>query len=180
MPNDRARSAAEEFNRFAVRAAAPSRCDPTLAFETPMLGRALALWQEKAVGREIPSRRDMGARALKAFLPHVTIVDVVGEGAARRYRFRLLGTAVADLFGNLTGKFVDEAIVSPFRERWSAIMSATLDAGAPLRFFGRVEYNNRDYLSLELLLAPLSDESAEAILLVGSARASDPHVFNPL
>jgi hypothetical protein len=175
-----ARSAAEAFNRFAETSAAPSRCDPTLAFETPELAHALVLWQEKVGAHGMPSRHDLGARALKAFLPNVVIVDAVGDRPARRHRFRLQGTALTELLGDHTGKFFDEAVVSPFRERWSAMMDATLDGGAPLRFFGRLEFDAQDYLSMELLLAPLSDEGAKAVLLVGYARSSAPEVFRSL
>ena len=170
-------SAAEAFNRFAETTAAPSRCDPALAFETPELARALALWQEKAGAHGLPSRHELGARALKAFLPNVVIVDAVGDRPTRRYRFRLEGTALVELLGDHTGKFFDEAVASPFRERWSAMMDATLDGGAPLRFFGSIEYDAQDYLSLELLLTPLSDEGVEAVLLVAYARSSALEVF---
>ena len=180
MPTDRALAAAEEFNRFAERTDAPSRCDPTLAFETPALTNALALWQEKAVGREIPSRRDFSAHALKAYLPTVAIVEAVDEGDARRYRFRLMGTAIADLLGDYTGKFIDEAVASPFRERWLTMMGAPLAAGAPLRFFGRVGYNDLNYLSMELLFAPMRDEGAQSILIVTHAHSSALHTFKPL
>jgi hypothetical protein len=180
MPPDRASVAAEEFNRFAESTAAPSRCDPTLAFETPALAKALALWREKTGEREIPPRCDFGAHALKAYLPTVAIVEAVDEGGTRRYRFRLMGTAIADLLGDHTGKFIDEAVASPFRERWSAAMGATLAAGAPLRLFGRVGYNNLNFLSMELLLAPLRDDQAESILIVAYARSPNLHAFKPL
>jgi hypothetical protein len=180
MPTDRASAAAEEFNRFAERTAAPSRCDATLTFETPTLTTALALWQEKAGGREIPSRRDFGAHVLKAYLPTVAIVEAVDEGETRRYRFRLMGTAIADLLGDHTGKFIHEAVVSPFRERWSAMMGAALAADAPLRFFGRVGYNNLNFLSMELLFAPMRDDLAQSILIVSHARSSNLQTFKPL
>ncbi|HTW33062.1 MAG TPA: PAS domain-containing protein [Rhizomicrobium sp.] len=180
MPNDRALAAAEEFNRFAERTGAPSRCDPTLAFAAPALSKALLLWREKAGERDMPSRSDFSARTLKAHLPHVAIVDAVDEGPGRRYRFRLMGTAIAGLLGDHTGKFIDEAVVSPFRERWTAVMDGPLAAGAPLRIFGRVDYNNMNFLAMELLLAPLRDDGAESILIVTSARAADLNAFKPL
>ena len=180
MPDDRALAAAEEFNRFAERTAAPSRCDPTLAFEAPMLLNALALWREKAGADGVPSRRDLGAHALKAYLPHVAIVDPVDDGVVRRYRFRLMGTAIAELLGDHTGKFIDEAVVSPFRERWTAVMDAPLAAGVPLRIFGRVEYNQMNYLTMELLLAPLRDGDAQSILIVTHARAPNLQVLKPI
>lgn len=91
-----------------------------------------------------------------------------------------MGTAIAELLGDHTGKFIDEAVVSPFRERWAEVMAAPLAARAPVRIFGRVEYNQMDFLSMELLLAPLRDDDAQSILIVTHARASNMHVFKPL
>lgn len=181
MPTARARRAAENFNRFAERMAMPGRCDPTLSFVTPELSNAAVIWREKAAGREMPLRRDVNARTLKAFLPHVMIVDIV-EDDKRRYRIRLSGTSISGLLGDHTGKFIDEAIVSPFRERWSAVIDAALSAREPLRIAGRLEYCGQDYLSLELLLVPIGtrDDAVEAVLVVGYARSSATHVINSL
>ncbi|HEY2444132.1 MAG TPA: PAS domain-containing protein [Rhizomicrobium sp.] len=182
MPTARAQHAAEDFNRFAERMAMPGRCDPTLSFVTPELSNAAVIWREKAAGREMPLRRDVNARTLKTFLPHVMIVDIVEDHKRRRYRIRLSGTSISGLLGDHTGKFIDEAIVSPFRERWSAVIDAALSAREPLRIAGRLEYCGQDYLSLELLLAPIGtrDEAIEAVLVVGYARSSATHVINSL
>ncbi len=182
MPSERLLLAAEEFNRIAERMAAPGRCDPTLSFETPQLAEVVCVWRDKASGRNMPLRRDMDARTLKAYLPNVAIVDVVESGDMRRYRFRVMGTSISQVLGDHTGKFIDEAIVSPFCERWCAAMDAALMAGGPIRVTGRVEYRQRDHLVMELMLAPIGprDESAEAVLVVAYATSSARHVFDPL
>jgi len=182
MTNLRIQRAAEEFNRFAERMAAPARCDPTLSFDTPALAQVASVWREKAAGRDMPLRRDMGARALKPFLPNVVVLDVVETGGQRRYLIRLMGTSIAEVLGEHTGKFLDETIISPFRERWSAAMDATVSAGSPIRLSGRVDYGGHDYLAMEMVLAPVAqcDDSSAAIVGVAYTRYSARHIFDPL
>ena len=57
----------------------------------------------------------MSPRLLKSFLRDVAIYERIGEGQGRRYRVRLMGTAFAQILGDLTGKFIDEAIPAGIR-----------------------------------------------------------------
>jgi hypothetical protein len=174
MADDRARLVADEYNRFAERMNVRGRCDPTLAFDAPERARVAALWKDKAPARGIPSRRDLNAHALKTYLPNVGIVDITGRGEDRRYRVRLMGTAITEVLGEHTGKFLDEAIPSPFRERWSAVLDVAVKAGGPMRIVGRIEYNRQDYLTMEALVAPIGTrESAEAVLIVAYVRLTN-------
>jgi hypothetical protein len=182
MTNIRAQHAADEFNRFAERMAAPARCDPTLSFDTPALAQAASVWRDKAAGREMPLRRDMGARTLRPFLSNVVLLDVVEVDGTRRYLVRLMGTSIAQVLGEHTGQYLDETITSPFRERWSMAMEAALSAGVPLRLSGRVDYGGHDYLAMELMLAPIEPRagSVAGLLVVAYARYSARHIFDPL
>jgi hypothetical protein len=182
MANERLLRAADTFNRFAEQAGAPSRCDPSLSFETPELMQVTALWRDKSAGREMPLRRDMNARTLKAYLPQIIIADIVGDERRRRYRFRLMGTSISRVFGDHTGKFLDEAIVSPYRERWTAAIDTAVEAGGPVRLSGRIEYKQLDYLSMEIFLAPIEqrDNRAEAVLVAAYSKYSARHVFEPM
>jgi hypothetical protein len=182
MANERLIRAADDYNSFAEHSGAPSRCDSSLSFETPELLQLAALWRDKSAGRDMPLRRDMDARALKAYLPHITIFDIVDDEGRRRYRFRLMGTSIARMFGDHTGRTLDEAIVSPFRERWTAAIDAALQAGGPIRLSGRVEYRELDYLAMEIFLAPIEqrDEGAESVLAATYSKASARHLFDPL
>ena len=182
MTDQRHLHATEEFNRFAERVGAQGRCDPSLSFSAPELLKVLAIWREKASGRTVPLRGDMNARTLSAFLPHVIIVDVVERSDERRFRLRLMGTTITRMLGDHTGQFVDEAFASPFRERWAVAIATALDAGSPIRLFGRLEYKARDFVETEFLLAPVEPcaASAEAVLIVAYAKYSARHVFEPL
>lgn len=182
MPSARAQHAADELNRFAERVGMPGHCDGALEFESPELNDAVRLWRNLAEGRALPSRSEMTARALKPFLPNVSLVDVLEDAGAYRFRLRLMGTALASLLGDYTGQFVDEAIVPPFRERWSAVLGAAIASDEPLRVFGRLEYRRLDHIALELMVAPLSTDGAlpAAVLVVAHIDYSGRHVFEPL
>lgn len=57
----------------------------------------------------LPSRSHFDARTLKPWLPHVALIDVVGE--APRFRIHLMGTAVVRCAGgDFTGKWIDECV----------------------------------------------------------------------
>jgi hypothetical protein len=66
-------------------------------------------WQAKRGARAMPRRRDIDPTEIPRLLPHLQIVEVIGE--AQRFRYRLAGTAICEAFGrDPTGRFVDEII----------------------------------------------------------------------
>jgi hypothetical protein len=72
--------------------------------------------------------------------------------------------------------------VSPFRERWSAVLESANEAGSPLRIFGRLEYRKQDYIAMEMMVAPLGTRigHADAILVIAQPSYSSRHLFHPL
>jgi hypothetical protein len=182
MSSARAQHAAQDLNRFAERVGMRGRCDAMLDFQNPQLDSAVGLWRNMAEARGLPVRSEMNARVLKPFLPNVALIDLVEDAGAYRFRLRLMGTALASLLGDYTGQFVDEAIISPFRERWSAVLGAAIAAGEPLRIFGRLEYRRLHHIAMELMVAPLCADGSlpNAVLIVASIDSSGRHVFEPL
>lgn len=158
----------EEYNRLAELAGWPNRLDPSLAFESPDLRAALALWRRLAGTRELPLRTDLTPKLMKGFLPKVAIMDVLRENGRTRFRIRVTGTALERNFGGMTGKFLDECLPEPFRTRWDATLNVSLQARCPARTFGRMEFRDQTYLNIETFYAPMgADASApDSILIV--------------
>jgi len=130
----------------------------------------LAIWREKAAGGIALRREDLSPKLLKAHLPNIAIYErMIAEGGERRYRVRLMGAQFAQVMGNLTNKFIDEAVPAQFLARWYAALDAVLEAGLPLRFLSRSETNNKSYLIGEYLEAPLiaPDGSLSIIFAAG-------------
>ena len=163
---------AADFNHAAGEGGWHSLCDATLRFNHPDLTSLLTLWRSAAGENAIPPRRAMSPRLLKSVLRDVAIYERIGEGRGRRYRVRLMGTAFAQIMGDLTGKFIDEAVPAEFVVRWHASLDATLGAGAPLRFLGREDTKGMTFLTGEFFSAPLVADDGQANLVLAAARYS--------
>lgn len=163
---------AADYNLAATQGNWHSLCDATATFIHPDLARLLALWRSEAGTDGIPPRRAMSPRLLKPFLRDIAIYERAGEAGKRRYRVRLMGTAFAQITGDLTGKFVDEAIPFEFVPRWHAALDATLGARMPLRFLGREDTNQMTFLTGEFFSAPLMADDGQLNQVLAAARYS--------
>ena len=168
-----AQTISDAFNTRAAREAWGSLCDAHLAFRCPDLSKMLALWREKAGDRPVPARGDFSLRCLKGFLRDVAIYERVALSRGHcRYRVRLMGTAFAETMGDLTGKFLDEAVPETFLPRWYAALDAAFDANAPLRFVARSDTANKSFLVAEYFEAPLLNDSGETNLVIAASHFS--------
>jgi hypothetical protein len=163
---------AAEYNRAARAGDWHSLCDITLRFLHPDLIKLHDLWKDQSGDSGIPLRRTMSPRLLKSFLRDIAIYERIGEGTARRYRVRLMGTSFAQILGDLTGKFVDEAVPAAILPRWYGALDATLGMKTPLRFLGREDTNDMSFLTGEFFSAPLMSDDGQTNLVIGAARYS--------
>ena len=164
---------AAEYNKASTAGNWHSLCDESLSFAHPDLLKLLELWRSEAGPAGIPPRRVMSPRLLKPFLRDVALYErLTGEGGKRRYRVRLMGTAFAQILGDLTGKFIDEAIPADFVIRWHASLDATLGARAPLRFLGREDTKGMTFLTGEFFSAPLLADDGQMSIVLAAARFS--------
>jgi hypothetical protein len=151
-------------------------CDPQLAFRSSELLELSALWHEIKGAGEIPKRADFTPRVLKSCLPHVVIYErVICPQKGTRYRVRLMGTRFADVMGDLTGKFVDEAVAPQFLPRWYAALDAVLEARVPLRFLSRSDTTDKKFLLGEFFEAPLLNDNGAPDLVLAAGIHSATH-----
>jgi hypothetical protein len=165
---------AADYNAAAAGGGWHSLCDTTLSFIHPELVKLHELWRSEAGDGGVPLRRTMSPRLLKSFLRDIAIYERLKatDGGKRRYRVRLIGTAFAQIVGDLTGKFLDEAIPEEFVPRWHASLDTTLGHGAPLRFLGREDTNRMTFLTGEFFSAPLLADDGQMSLVLAAARFS--------
>ena len=129
------------------------RCDETLSFHRAELRELCDLWRAKAASG-VPTRSALDMRALRPFASHLTILERVGALAARRYRFRLFGSTLALLFGEHTGRFLDEMVSTALLPNWLAYYDAVLAHRAPFRFINYYRIPSEDYLKGEFSRPP--------------------------
>ena len=124
-----------------------------------------AFWLAKRGRRKVPSRTDFDPVELKPYLPHLFMIDVVGMPA--RFRYRLCGIAVAAIYGEFTGAWVDEFLPANFRE---VALARLADAAENLHvhyLVQRLTWQDRPYVRYRRLLMPLSDDQVRANILLG-------------
>ena len=148
------------LNKLAQEKSWPMRFAYALEFENPNLASLLRLWESNA-GRSIPRRSQFTARALKPYLPNLSIVERESTGERATYRFRLIGTELARLFGDRTGEVLEQALPAPFIERWAAGYDTVLAARRPVRVVTQFELPQVSYLDGEGFHAPLLNDAGE-------------------
>lgn len=160
-------ASAEAFNAAAAEQNWPMLCDADCDFTSPLLSNLLSLWRSEAAGG-IPARAAMTARKLQAFMRDIAIYERFGEGEQRRYRIRLMGSGIAHYYGELTGKYVDQAVPEEFLPRWYALSDVALFLGAPVRLLLRADTFDKSYMVAEYFCAPLAAENgAPKFVLLG-------------
>jgi hypothetical protein len=162
-------AAARALNRKAAREKWYHICDPTLAFRDPLHHELLDLWRTKAGDRKMPKRSDITPRDLKNVLRNLLIVERV-EQHPSRFRFRLVGTGLTNMAGDLTGKMVDEVVPPEHLPRWVDCCDLVLDGARPLRFLGRVHLEGKEYLNAENLYVPLANDNDEPTFAMAMCR----------
>jgi hypothetical protein len=166
---------ADRFNAQSAREQWQAVCDNTLAFESGRLADLLGIWQSVRGDRMLPDRADFSARVLAKHLSTLTFVErLEAPGKARRYRFRLFGSALAQYTGDWTGKFLDESVPAQFLPSWFATYDATIEARVPLRFVAQFRAEHLQHIKAETLAAPLDGETGAATGLLISV------VYSPL
>lgn len=134
--------------------------DPSLQFLHPALAEALAYWQSKRDGAAFPTRGAIDPLEIPHLLRHVLLFDRAPSEQPPGYtwRYRLVGTTVAALYGEHTGKLIEEALRSPVLERNRGVMEEAVKRHAPMRAIGRTRFVSRQWLIGEALIAPLSTD----------------------
>ena len=134
-------------------------CDTTLAFDKPELCAAREVWRARCRPGHLPAREDFTLQTLKPFLREILIVEVVnapGAPSGRRYLHRLVGSNTAARIGELTGKFLDEALPEPIFRKTVAFFDAVVDHRCPMRILTDFDLRAVSHMRGETFAAPLA------------------------
>ncbi|MBU6297081.1 MAG: hypothetical protein KGJ79_01285 [Alphaproteobacteria bacterium] len=167
MTNAAVVDACAQLNALAEAKGWPMRCGDVRAFERDELGTLYELWLSKAANG-VPSRTQFDMQLLRPFARNVTILDRVNIHGRRRYRFRLFGSALAVLFGEHTGRYLDEMVPPALLPGWQTFYDTVLGSGRPLRITNYYQVPDENYLMGEILAAPLADEAGDVRLILAA------------
>ena len=142
--------------------------DAELKFERVELNQLREIWREKSRARGCAKRADFDARTLKPYLRNMLILDVVEQDdGTRRYKYRYMGSAIVEVFGEQTQRFVDDFIPPDKIARWRAGHDLIVLSGRALRLVVNYTSPQINYLGSEGLFFPLVDDKDQVVQIMG-------------
>lgn len=142
--------------------------DYTVELGNDVLRELLEYWTSRRRGDRLPRRGDVDPIAMKAWLPHVMLLDV--ELDPRRFRWRLIGTHITWALGrDATGKWFDEFYEPVVCGGMTTAYSQSVERRAPVRFTGRADFARKSHVGFESLHMPLVDDDDRVTMLLAGA-----------
>ena len=152
--------------------------DPVTVFRTEPLKQMQAYWRRLKGDRFAPARSEFDPAALRPWLPHILLFDVVDGG--REFRVRLVGTHITAAYGyDDTGKTLAQATDAIVAERGRLLLSQCVDTRRPWRAFSDPVYGrHREMVFAEGGAFPLSSDGRSVdIVLSGLVIEARGRVF---
>jgi hypothetical protein len=126
-------------------------------------------WLAKRAGRNMPARRDLDPADIPALLPYMILVDKIDD----QFRYRLVGTAVAQEFGHdATGSFVGSYLTAPESAAAALVTyERAFITAYPVFATGEFKTMSGAIDNMSMLTLPLSDDGTNVNMAVSSLAA---------
>lgn len=144
-------------------------CDTNMNFVRKELHDFLSYWEARRGTRQFPSRADIKPGDITDFLPWTHMHDVARDG--KEFRIRLIGTALADTFGNgdMRGKPISVLPPRVF-ERVQQGIEAVLKQRAPVRTYApHAALPGKYFEGIESCFAPLSENGTDINIIIAAS-----------
>jgi hypothetical protein len=129
----------------------------------------------KAPNGKLPGRQHVDPIEIPQLLPYLSLVDVVRDAGALRYRFRLVGTdVVAKTAKDVTGKWVEDAFPA---EAAAAIIKAydgVVATRMPHHWANVMAVPGREHIRFERIVFPLASDGETIDMLIGVHAFAEP------
>lgn len=126
------------------------------SLSTPEIHRLAEYWRNKRGPSGWCRKSAIDPAEIKHLLPQLVIAEIQQDPL--RVRYRLVGTAIADFYGEITGMWLHErAVIPEYRADAERFYRMLLETGQPV--FGSAEYSGKDGLKrYEWAFFPLSED----------------------
>jgi hypothetical protein len=116
---------------------------------------------EAKTGRaRLANRADLVPADLVPYLPHLALLDLIRDanGNFIDFRGRLVGTAVAEFYGDLTNKGLDAIAPKETRDRLIAAVETIDEVRKPLATYSERKTGTGSKVGVHVLFLPLSSD----------------------
>jgi hypothetical protein len=125
--------------------------------DDPRLRAMFDYWLSKFSDGRLPALKDIDPIEIPRLLGHINLIDVEREDGRVRFRFRLWGTKITELYGrDCTGRYLDEIIVPTMSSEIQQIFERVANTGLAHFWQVPVPMENREFINNRRLLLPLS------------------------
>lgn len=132
----------------------------------PRLQRLLQYWQDKRGSRAMPGRNDIDPLDIPWMLGDISLVEVHRPAACLRYRFRLIGSRVAERLGyDMTGKWLEDLPGPDYRAYLIEAFGEVVARGMPLTERPNMVIDH-SVLHYEILRMPLATDGRNPDMLL--------------
>jgi hypothetical protein len=123
-------------------------------------------WAGLACDARLPGRADIDPVDIPRLLRHVFLVDV--RASVPRYVFRLVGTGVVDLLGELTGRAVGTGLDADEADRVLAHFDRCAGEGRPVWREGVLRTRRNRHAGFQRVLLPLASDGRRVDMVLGA------------
>jgi hypothetical protein len=131
----------------------------------PELRELYRYWRLKRGDRQAPCRADIHPEEIRPILPHILLLDIVGD--VPRLKYRLAGSEFAHIYGaEVTGKFLDEIDFDGMRDLIIADYFKVVKECRPSWTRWSFAKDDGRWLEYERLTLPLSQDGQTVNMLL--------------
>lgn len=132
---------------------------------------AIEYWDNLPKSSKLPKWSDFDSLDEPELIPHSFLIDVTGEKGRFRFAIHMVGSQVAQLYGDVTGVTLDaEAIRLVADERTAVrshqILTMAAEQRQPLVGHGNVSFQASQTSQIELVVLPFADDAGNISAMV--------------
>ena len=142
--------------------------------EVPQHRELFAYWRGKAKSGRLPLRKDIDPIDIPKLLPWLSLVEANWSGASPRFRFRVVGSSVAERFGrDATGLWFEDAYDQHYYELQTTTFTEVATAGRPSLNHIVPPIPDREYVICHRLIVPLAGENGRVEQMISLLNFDD-------
>lgn len=142
--------------------------NPSKDYDSPKIDKFLAYWRSKCRDGLLPSRPDIDPVEIPDLLSAISIVEIVEEDNATRFRFRLFGTDHVEYNrADFTGSFLEEVFSPKDAEVVAETYRQIVNSGEPHFWRSHVRQPGLEFRHYRRLMLPLASDGKTVDALIG-------------
>lgn len=135
--------------------------------DDPIFREIFDYWRTKCSGDRLPSRKDIDPTDIGKVLGYIVLIEVLPGTPSPRFRYRLWGTRVTELYGkDYTGYMLDQVIAPASREKIRDVFEWVIENRTTHFWQVPVPAENRNFVSNRRLLLPLASDGRTVDMLL--------------